>query len=231
MSEPTLKGHRARGVSAPTRDPDDAERSLGRAVALGIPLACLAGAIVVGALSSVGSALLVLASGALIGTVALLWASVRTLSGDAPLPGDLEALAGQRHGVDARAEHKRRVLRSLKDLESEHALGKIDDADYEAFVTRYRQEAKVVMRDMDLQVAPVRAEAERIAREYLARQRIIGAGPTATTGLPITSPAAVVASRSLGSERPTCAGCETSNEPDAAYCKRCGSTMKRAGGP
>ena len=34
------------------------------------------------------------------------------------------------------------MLRALKDLESEHAIGKIDDADYASFVARYRDEAK-----------------------------------------------------------------------------------------
>ena len=158
----------------PARDGDDAERLLGRAVAAGLPLACVGTAIVVGLVASVGSAVLVLASGALLGAIALLWASVRTLTGDAPLPADLEALAGQNRGVDALSEHKRRVLLALKDLQSEHALGKIDDADYEEIAARYRQQAKAVMREMDLNVAPAIAEAEQLAREYLAAR---GLGP------------------------------------------------------
>jgi hypothetical protein len=190
---------------------DEAERALGRVVSLGLPLVAVVAAVVVGIVSSVGSALLVLASGALLGTIALLWASVRTLSGDAPLPVDLEALAARRHGVDDLGEQKNRVLRALKDLESEHALGKIDDADYGSFVARYRDEAKTVMRQMDLEVAPLREQAERIAREYLEKRSLVDS-PAPESGPVIDA-------------RPTCGACGTSNEPDAAFCKKCGSTL------
>jgi hypothetical protein len=196
---------------------DDAERSLGRAVSLGLPLVAVVGAVGVGLVAGVGSALLILASGALLGTIALLWASVRTLSGDAPLPIDLEALAARRHGVDDLAEQKNRVLRALKDLESEHALGKIDDADYGSFVARYRDEAKTVMRQMDLEVAPLREQAERIARDYLDKRSLLVEG-----GVAESTPAS--------DARPTCGSCGTSNEPDAAFCKKCGTSMRVGGG-
>jgi hypothetical protein len=196
-------------VRAP--EADEAERSLARAVSLGLPLLAVVGAVVVGLVASLGSALLVLASGALLGTIALLWASVRTLSGDAPLPVDLEALAARRHGVDDLGEQKNRVLRALKDLESEHALGKIDDADYGSFVARYRDEAKTVMRQMDLEVAPLREQAERLAREYLEKRNL--------------TERVVVAESANADARPTCASCGTSNDPDAAFCKKCGSAM------
>jgi rRNA maturation endonuclease Nob1 len=169
--------------------------------------------VVVGVVASVGSALLVLASGALLGTIALLWASVRTLSGDAPLPLELEALAARRHVVDDLSEQKTRVLRALKDLESEHALGKIDDADYGAFVTQFRDEAKTVMRQMDLEVAPLREEAEKIAQEYLASHRKMAVTHDERTG-PVA--------------RQACQSCGVSNEPDAAFCKKCGSALKTA---
>jgi hypothetical protein len=223
---------------------EDAERALGRAVAVGLPVLSVVCAIVVGFVASVGSGLLVLASGALLGTIALLWASVRTLSGDAPLPADLEALAAQNRDVDALAEDKRRVLRALKDIESEHALGKIDDADYETIATQYRQEAKAIMREMDHNAAPGLAEAERVAREYLAKQGLgpfpePGAGPSghATLGETRRSRKSVSEGSGAGSEgdatiervRVACAECATSNEPDAAFCKKCGAAMKPAG--
>ena len=86
------------------------------------------------------------------------------MSGDAPLPADLEALAAQHRDVDALGEQKRRVLRALKDLEGEHALGKIDDADYEVIAMRYREEAKALMREMDRKVAPGRATRPSASR-------------------------------------------------------------------
>jgi hypothetical protein len=212
----------ATGV-ATSRD-EDAERLLGRVVAGGLPVVCVAAAVIVGSVASVGSALLVLASGALIGAIALLWASVRTLSGDAPLPTDLEILAAQSHDVDGLAEHKRRVLRALKDLESEHAIGKIDRADYEEIAARYRDDAKAVMREMDAQVAPALAEAERRARQYIAAH---GGARAGRDEEPAESEAAdaPVASTAERVDRRRCTSCDTSNERDAAFCKKCGATM------
>jgi hypothetical protein len=197
---------------------DEAERFLGRAVAVGLPVVCVLAAISVGVAASVGSALLVLASGALLGTIALLWASVRTLSGDAPLPVDLEALAAQSRDVDVLGEKKRRVLRALKDLEGERAIGKIDESDYEEIARSYREEAKELMREMDRNAAPALAEAERVAREYLLAQ---GLGSIDEVAPPPTRDA-------KPRERVACPGCATSNEPDAAFCKKCGTALTKA---
>ena len=195
---------------------DEAERSLGRAVAIGLPALTVVAAIATGVVAGLGSGLLVLASGALLGTIALLWASVRTLSGDAPLQTGFQTAAARRHGVDALGEEKRRVLRALKDLEAEHAVGKIDDADYEALVARYRADAKTVMREMDREIGPQRAEAERIAREYLAKRGLVE-GKEPPPEEPKDEP-----------DRAACAKCGTSNESDAAFCKKCGASMKAA---
>lgn len=204
-------------VTERERDADDSERSLGRAIAVGLPLTGIAAAVVVGFLSSFGTALLVLAASALTGTIAFLWASVRTLSGEAPLPAGFEAIARQGHAaVDPLGERKRRVLRALKDLEGEHALGRMDDADYGAFVTRYRAEAKAVMREMDLEVGPARIEAERVASEYLQRR---GLGSAKRVG----KEAPVVVSG-----RRQCQACQASNEADATFCKACGAAIESA---
>jgi hypothetical protein len=197
---------------------DDAERSLARMVSLGLPVLGIVGAVVVGTVAGVGSALLVVAATALLGTIALLWASVRTLSGDAPLALDLEAVGARRHGVDALSEEKRRVLRALKDLENERAVGKIEEADYDLLVARYRDEAKTVMREMDLQVAPLRDEAEKVARAFLRKRGLAPEGGV--------EPATAVAPVAVADERVTCGRCTTSNEPDATFCKQCGGSLK-----
>jgi hypothetical protein len=218
MAEPKRRKPRAAQAErrSPAVDADDAERALGRAVALGLPGLSLIAAIVVGVAATLGSALLVLASGTLLGAIALLWASIRTLSGDAPLSAGLAAAAARDDATEGLAEEKRRILRALKDLESEHALGRIDDADYDLFVARYRDEAKSVMREMDQQMTPMREEAERVARQYLEKHGIVGA-EAAPTSAP--EPA-----RSQSS-RLSCSACGTSNETDAAFCKKCGAAM------
>jgi hypothetical protein len=197
----------------------EAERRLGRIVAVGLPVATLAAAVIVGVVASVPSALLVLASGALLGAIALLWASVRTLSGDAPLPEDLEILAAQSHDVDDLAEQKRRILRALKDIENERAIGRIGEADYEEMARRYRDDAKVVMKRMDEREAPAMAEAERLARAYVDKRT---AAPPR-----VEAPQGAVA---LPSGRRTCLSCGVSNEPDAAFCKKCGAALARSEG-
>jgi hypothetical protein len=220
----TKKGARA----ARRRDSDEAERSLGRTIAVALPLAGAASALIVGFVTSFGSAILILAASALLGTIAFLWASLRTLSGDAPLPSKLDALAASRPASGpkgALAERKRRVLRSLKDLENEHALGKIDDGDYATFVTRYREEAKEIMREMDEETAPELAEAERIANEYLQARGLTGKEPPAV---------AVSADRSAENRDPDrlkCSVCGASNESDSAFCKACGGAMTQPSTP
>jgi hypothetical protein len=141
---------------------------------------------------------------------------VRTLSGDAPLSVDFEALPVGRPGVDALVEEKLRSLRALKDIENEHELGKINDVDYQALLAHYRDEAKSVMRKMDVEIAPFREEAERLADAYLRKR-----GPAA--GAKRTS----IGSTRADPGRLACAACGASNEADAAFCKQCGASVKK----
>ena len=217
---------------APNADaPERTERDLGRAVALGLPVVSVAGALVVGFVSSIGPAILILAAGALLGTIALFWASVRTLSGDAPLPEDLESLAARRHSVNAVGERKQTVLRALKDLEHEHFIGKIDDADYAQISSEYRDQAKGLMREMDADVEPLRARAEELARVYLKKHGV----PRDATATPATpeeestaEPSGPVLETSSTSRRLECEACSTSNEHDATFCKKCGASLASA---
>jgi hypothetical protein len=207
-------------------DGAEAERALGRVLSRVLPLAFIALALVISVLApsldagritiNVGPALIVLACGALFAAIALLWASLRTLSGDAPLPAALEALTAQTQTVDAVSEQKRRVLRALKDLEAEHAIGKIDDADYIAVAARYREEAKAMMRRMDETIAPARAEAERMAREYVSQAAPSSAASEAWEKERGDDDAP------KGGARVACVKCGVANEHDALFCKQCG---------
>jgi ribosomal protein L40E len=215
--QPTASASDDRPVS---REGDAAERSLARVVGFGLPLATLIGAIAAGVAAGPGSALLVLASGALLGTIALFWASLRTLSGDAPLPHALEDQSAHRSPETEISERKRRVLRALKDLEGEHSLGKIDDADYEALATRYREEAKEMMRELERRTGPARAEAERLAQEYLVRR--------ANGRRAADSSADSSATQQQMLLRFACPRCGISNEADASFCKRCGTALQKS---
>lgn len=200
----------------PAESGDDAERALARAVSWGLPVLTGVAAVAVGVMGSVGSAILVLAAGTLLGAIALLWGSLRTLSGDAPLPEDAPPSALLSDGSDL-GERKIRVLMALKDIENEHDLGKIDDADYDQLVTRYRDEAKQVLRDIDERAQPSREEAEQVASEFLARHGVGRAGAPRVAASPVAAP----------SGRPECPSCKGPNNLDAAFCKHCGAAMKR----
>jgi ribosomal protein L40E len=192
---------------------DETERVLAKATALGLPLVTLLAAMAVGSLFSVAAAILVLAAGALIGVIGLIWASLRTLGGDAPLAEGLVDATMSRALVTDRAERKRRVLRALKDLELEHSIGKIDDADYAEISARYREQAKGILREQDVEIEPLRAKAEAIARAHLEKT---GAPEPAAREEPAKPPVA---------KRLACPKCETSNEPDATFCKKCGTKL------
>lgn len=150
-----------------------------------VPSVAVPGALIVWKLSSIGPAVLVLAGALILGTIGNLWASVRTLTGDAPLPEGLEIMGEERNRSSALLERKAALLRALKDLEQERALGKIDAADFEGLSARYREQVKEVLRQIDQEMDPLVERAEALAREHLERRGLIDAtdadGATAST--------------------------------------------------
>jgi hypothetical protein len=214
-----------------------AERKLGQVVAFALPLGGLLLAIGVALTYSVGTGILVLAGTAMLGTIGFLWASLRTLSGDAPLAEDFAALAAMRRAIDPLDEKKKTVLRALKDLEHERAIGKIDEDDYLEISANYREQAKELMREMDAELGPQRERAERIAQAHL-RKRGFSVPVTDQPQTESSEPAAADAEAEpppssepqSPDEKPVigrvmCAECETSNEVDAAFCKKCGASL------
>jgi hypothetical protein len=207
------------------------ERRVARGVALGLPVVTVAVALLAALTQGAPMAILVLAAGVLLGVIALFWASLRILSGDAALPPELEALDATAHAVDGLASRKKMLVRALKDLDNERALGKLDDEDHEQLSHTYRGELKDVMSRIDASLAPHRAKAEEAARAYLAKAGAAGApAPTAATASE-PEPTAEAESGDEAEARPeiaariACAKCAVSNEPDATFCKKCGASL------
>ena len=181
---------------------------------LGLGLAGLtvAGALGVGLFAGVATAMLVLVTGALLGSILLVWHSLRTLAGDADVEPGFDA--GTRGPGSALVERKRRALRALKDIEQDHAVGKIDAADFKSLDAEYRERAKVVIREMDDALEPWREKAETLVRTHLEKR---------------------AAERALEEKdeleqkddeaRTACPSCETSNDADATFCKKCGTKL------
>ncbi len=197
---------------------EDSERSLARYVAWGLPAATVAGASATGAVSGIGPGILVLAGGTVLITIAFFWASIRTLSGDAPVAEALTRRTLSSTRSDDAEARKRTFLRALKDLELEHAIGKIDDADFSALTQSYRAQAKAVMRELDGRTEPMRERAEEIARRHMEKRGVLARGAAAEGRTPPME----------GESRPIrveCVSCQASNEPDARFCKKCGGTL------
>jgi len=151
------------------------------------PLGVIVAAIVAGNLLGLGVGLLTVSGGVLGGVIWLMWSSLQGLSGDVPLTLD-EALSLGAPSTEE--EQKRSVLRALKDLEYERAVGKINDADYAILADHYRGEAKRLLRAVDADLGPERERAEQILADRLAAAGLEPAGaegePSASEPSPAT---------------------------------------------
>ena len=101
------------------------------------------------------------------------------------------------------------VLRSIKELEFDRAMGKVSDADFEEMGRRLRARAIRLMKQLDVEAVDFLAVIERELAQRLGRQ---------------PEPAEAVA----GVAGRTCGGCGTANDGDARFCKTCGATLSGA---
>jgi hypothetical protein len=118
---------------------------------------------------------LVLAGGGLLLAIFAFWKSVLGLSQDSPLA--LEEALGMA-APTSEEERKQSVLRILKDLEYERAVGKIADADFRELSERYRAEARALLSNVEEGLGPARRRAENDLKERLEASGIAGATPT-----------------------------------------------------
>lgn len=144
------------------------------------PLAVLGLAILLGNIFGLGLGLLVYGGGVLGGGIWLIWSSLQGLMGEAPLTLEEAISLG---APSAEEEQKRAVLRALKDLEYERAVGKINDDDYSNLAAHYRKEAKRLLQAVDQDLNPERERAERILEERMAKvsQRAASAASATTS--------------------------------------------------
>jgi zinc ribbon protein len=102
------------------------------------------------------------------------------------------------------------VLRSIKELEFDRAMGKVSEKDFADMSGRLRSRAARLMRQLDAG-AGYRGEIEK---EITKR---IGEAPVVSASGGATEPASVAG---------TCASCGTSNDVDARFCKHCGHSLE-----
>jgi len=106
------------------------------------------------------------------------------------------------------------VLRSIKEVEFDRAMGKISDADFNEMAGRLRARAAGLLRQLDADSSGYRA---LIQRELSTR---VGRAPVAAAP---AAPAPAAAH-----QRGTCTSCGTANDPDARFCKSCGARIEAA---
>lgn len=136
-----------------------------------------------------------------------LWLSLRALFQSAARSGESSlALSSDRQAL---LNEKHALLQGLRDLEQERDVGKVSQDDFDAMNARLRSRARVVLKELDEQVAPFRAQAESLVKQVAPKDTV------RNDTLPVV-------------ETPTardpqqCVKCETKNEADAVFCKKCG---------
>jgi hypothetical protein len=136
-----------------------------------------------------------------------------------PLVGRLPEESAQGLGERARAALEREkalALRSIKELEFDHAMGKVSDADYAEMSARLRARAAGLLRQLD---------ASGVYRDLIASEIERRAASMPEPARPVQPPSPQLA-RPPEAEARLCAACETRNESDARFCKGCGARLE-----
>ena len=133
------------------------------------------------------------------------------------------SLPSVRPNARARRSSARRrwSLRSIKELEFDRAMGKVSAKDFDEMGGRLRARAMNLMKQLDAGGSGYREAIERELNERLRRPDspdLASAGSAQARdagGRPAVKDAVA---------RP-CISCETTNDPDAIFCKRCGTAL------
>lgn len=135
-----------------------------------------------------------------------------------PLIGSDEPIGAQVLGGRTRAALEREktlVLRSIKELEFDRAMGKVSDKDFAEMTARLRARATGLMRQLEAG-GTYRDEIEKEIAKRITKPDV-GRALSA-------SPSGPDKARSTRS----CSTCRTDNDPDARFCKSCGSKLEAA---
>jgi hypothetical protein len=137
------------------------------------------------------------------------------------------------HTRAAIEREKNMVLRSIKELEFDRAMGKVGEGDYEDMVARLRSRAVRLLQQLDnttsgyreliereLAVRLVRAGTAPLTHTTLSGQRADGIGRTESVAADV-----VAQGFSPATGTGVCSSCATVNDDDAKFCKSCGTKL------
>src|SRR6185436_489747 len=111
------------------------------------------------------------------------------------------------------------VLRTIKELEFDRAMGKVSDKDFGEMSTRLRARAARLMRQLDAGAGYRETIEKEIAKRLRGPQGAASRQASSATSAP--HQARVIAPG-------TCQSCQTLNDADARFCKHCGSRIEAA---
>jgi len=151
-----------------------------------------------------------------------LWLSLRALFQSAARSGESSlALSSDRQAL---LNEKHALLQGLRDLEQERDVGKVSQDDFDAMNARLRSRARVVFKELDAQVAPFRQQAESLVKQIASKvEPPVVQKAEASEAQPEPPKPAVL-------DPLQCATCETKNEADAVFCKKCGHKVADVSG-
>jgi hypothetical protein len=117
------------------------------------------------------------------------------------------------------------VLRSIKELEFDRAMGKVSPRDFDEMSGRLRARAIMLMKQVDAGSAGYRELIERELQQRLRARELAGTGkPPEPAPIEAEAGGVGVAPPEAAAAR-GCADCGTANDHDAAFCKRCGTPL------
>jgi hypothetical protein len=120
-------------------------------------------------------------------------------------PDSTQVLGGRTRAVLER--DKALVLRSIKELEFDRAMGKVSEKDFAEMSGRLRARAARLLRQLDAGTG-YREQIEREIERRLGKVPVIGG------------------SKEQDPPFAVCAQCSTKNDADARFCKGCGKAME-----
>ncbi len=120
---------------------------------------------------------------------------------------------------------KQSLLKALKELEFDHEMGKISDADFRDIGGQYRARAMRVLRQLDEQGADYRALVEKELKARLGVTRASDDEKPATDEVKAPEKKNVEKKADDKTALPRCESCGTTNDGDAVFCKKCGKKV------
>lgn len=159
--------------------------------------------------------------------------------------GSPQRRAGGRRWGELERE-KQRLLKAIKEIEFDRQMGKLSESDFQESIGRYRARAMRIIRQLDPASADEGGDYRALIEAELKARRKVGRVPAEAPATPPGADAGIATAATGAGRAPTaastvatgagtasavepgarCAACGTSNDLDAAFCKRCGKPLR-----